>query len=512
MSEESGSREVAAARTQHGGSALRRMAVGSAWMIAARWSVRCIGLVSTVILARLLRPEDFGLVAMGAITVQFVLVFADAGQSLAVIRNVNATSEHFDTAWTMSVCAGAAVALILIGMAPLAGAYFHDERAVAVVQFLALKPLINGFTNVGILAFRKDLRFGKEFQFLVAQKVSVFIATIALALALRSYWALAIGNVCGEVLNVWVSYLMHPYRPRLRLTKLKEIWTYSLWMQFAGIGYFFGEQVDQLIVGGLAGARIMGAYNVSADLASAPTNELVIPTARALFPVYATLLNQPARLAESYLMVLSAVAVIALSTGIGVALVADDLVAVVLGPQWQGTAPLVAWLAVGSGILGVGRSANVVLSVTGNGRIFAVRNWIFVALLAPAAVIGGMSWGSEGVAAARAIVTVLFAPIMFYSVMRVIPVSTVQIIERLWRPSIAALCMAAVVKLSGSEAITQTPLRLLCNVGLGAATFTAALLSLWFLSGRPPGAERILAEQARRLLGRVSGPAGLLRR
>jgi lipopolysaccharide exporter len=512
MNEESRSREVTASRTQHGGSALRRMAVGSAWMIAARWSVRCIGLVSTIILARLLRPEDFGLVAMGAVTVQFVLVFADAGQAFAVIRNADATSEHFDTAWTMSVCAGVAVALILIGMGPLAGAYFHDERAVAVVQFLALKPLINGFTNVGILAFRKDLRFGKDFQFLVAQKVSVFIATVTLALMLRSYWALAIGNVCGEVINVLVSYRMHPYRPRLRLTKLKEIWTYSLWMQFASIANFFGEQADQVIVGGLAGARAMGVYNVSADVASAPTNELVVPVARALFPVYATLLSQPARLADSYLTVLSAVAVIALSTGIGVALVADDLVAVVLGPQWLATAPLVAWLAVGSAILGVGRSANTVLSVTGNGRIFAVRNWIFVALLVPAAIIGGMFWGSVGVAEARAIVTVLFAPVMFYSVMRIIPISTVQIIERLWRPAIAALCMAAAVKLSGSEAITLVPLRLLFNVGLGAATFTVSLFSLWLLSGRPHGAERILAGQAMRLLGRLSGPAGLLRR
>ena len=248
--------------------AFRTVAAGSAWMIGARWGVRCIGLVSTIILARLLRPEDFGLIAMGALTVQFVLVFADAGQSLAVIRNVDATSEHFDTAWTMSVCIGIVVALILVAIAPLSGWYFHDQRAVAVIRFLALKPFINGFTNVGILRFRKDLRFGKDFQFMVAQKFTVFVVVVALALLLRSYWALAIGNVCGEVFNVWLSYRMHPYRPKLRLTKLREIWSYSIWMQFANIGIFFGDQADQLIVGGLAGSPAMGAYNVAADLAA----------------------------------------------------------------------------------------------------------------------------------------------------------------------------------------------------------------------------------------------------
>src|SRR5437764_13385461 len=93
---------------------LQSIARGSAWTIAARWSVRGIGIVSTIILARLLQPADFGIVAMAMIVVGFIAVFSEAGQNLAVIRHPDPTPEHFDTAWTMSVCAGAIVALALV--------------------------------------------------------------------------------------------------------------------------------------------------------------------------------------------------------------------------------------------------------------------------------------------------------------------------------------------------------------------------------------------------------------
>jgi O-antigen/teichoic acid export membrane protein len=478
---------------------LRRIAGGAAWMVAARWAMRSFGLVSTIVLARLLRPEDFGLVAMGALTVQFVLVFADAGQAMAVIRDADATPEHFDTAWTMSICIGTVVGLVLLGMAPLAGAYFHDGRVVPVIQFLALKPFINGFTNVGILNFRKDLRFAKDFQFQVAQRFSVFIVTIALALFLRNYWALAIGNVCGEILSVGLSYIMHSYRPKLRLSRIRDIYAYSLWMQLANIGTYFGDQADQLTVGGLAGTQSMGLYNVSSDLASAPTNEIVIPTARALFPIYATLVSDSARFAQAYLEVLSSVAVIALSTGIGVALVGHDLVTVVLGAKWTAAAPLVGWLAVGSGVLGVARSANAVLVVSGSGSLLAVRNWLFVSLLVPAVIVGGWSRGTEGIAIARMTVTVLFAPIMFYTVVRTIPVTPWQIVERIWRPAAAALVMAVVVMTAGTDAIAIVILRLLTNVCLGGATFALVLFGLWFIAGMPRGFEATVIDQ----LGRV---------
>ncbi|MGC2414133.1 MAG: lipopolysaccharide biosynthesis protein, partial [Stellaceae bacterium] len=439
----------------------------------------------------------FGIVAMAMVAMGLIRVFSTSGQDLAVIRHPNPTAEHFDTAWTMSVCAGCLVALVLVAIAPLAGWYYHDPRVVPVIRFLALAPLLDGLTNIGAVAgFRRSLMFRKEFGFVVVSKLSAVIVAVPLAFALQNYWALAIAAVCGRVVTVIASYRMHPFRPHLRLTKLREIWSYSAWIQFSAIGGFFGEQADQIIVGGVAGAAPMGVYNVAADFATAPTEEIVVPASRATFPVYASLLHDPAGLAHSYLSVLSITALIALSTGFGVALVADDLVAVVFGPKWSTAALLIPWLAISGGLLGVARSVNAVLSVTGHARLNAMRIWAFAALLVPAAIAGGLGWGAEGVAAARMFVTILFIPLMFHSLMRIIPVHSAELFACMWRPALAALAMSAAISFAGN-AISLVPLRLFCNVGMGAVVFAASVLALWFLAGRPAGAERILVAEAK---------------
>ena len=482
---------------------LRDIVYGSVWVIGARWGVRFIGLLSTLILARLLKPDDFGLVAMGAITVQFLLVFADAGQDFAVIRNSEASGEHFDTAWTMSVIIGVCVAAILVAIAPLAGWYFGDPRAVRVIQILALKPLINGFTNVGVLNFRKDLQFDREFIFLVVQRVIVFLIVVAIAFIYRSYWALIIGTLAGELVNVGISYWLHPYRPRFRLSKLREILGYSTWIQFAQIGNFLADRIDQIIVGGIAGTAALGAYNISEDVASSPTNEIVFPIARAAFPVYSRLANDLPRLAETYLGVLAISATISLSTGFGMALVASDFVPIVFGEKWNWIAPLVMWLSIGSGVLGVTRSANMVLAATANGKLFALRNWSFAFLLALGALFGGTISGPSGIAAARTFAIILFIPAVFVAIQRAIPVSSRQIVGAIWRPVIATGCMAVAVTVCGSEAPNLIPLRLVEKVAVGAITFAAASAALWYVIGCPEGPEKIAFMQARNFLVRL---------
>jgi lipopolysaccharide exporter len=101
------------------------------------------------------------------------------------------------------------------------------------------------------------------------------------------------------------------------------------------------------------------------------------------------------------------------------------------------------------------------------------------------------------------LVTILFAPVMFYALMQVIPVTAGQIVACVWRPALAALSMAVAVAISGTQAIPLLVSRLFCNVGLGATVFASVLLALWVLTGRPAGAEQILVRQARTALNRL---------
>ena len=155
-----------------------------------RWATRALGLVSTIVLARLLAPEDFGVVAMAMVVVGFLEVFTQTGVDLALIRDANATREHYDTAWTFEILQGAGLALALLAAAPFATRYFGDARVLTVMQLLSLRAFIGGFENIGVVAFRRDMNFDREFWFGVFKKLCMVALTIGAAFVFRSYWAL----------------------------------------------------------------------------------------------------------------------------------------------------------------------------------------------------------------------------------------------------------------------------------------------------------------------------------
>ena len=167
---------------------------GTAWMIGARWATRLIGLVSMVILARLLAPEDYGLIAMAMLAYGLLETIAYAGVDLALMRQGADTRAHFDTAWTVQLIQGAFVGVLLLVAAPLTAAYFSEPRAVAVIQCIALRSVIDGAQNIGIVSFRKELDFAKEFRFTLYSKLINFLVIVGAAFWFRNYWALVVGS------------------------------------------------------------------------------------------------------------------------------------------------------------------------------------------------------------------------------------------------------------------------------------------------------------------------------
>ncbi|MPZ12376.1 MAG: oligosaccharide flippase family protein, partial [Kiloniellaceae bacterium] len=207
-----------------------RMTKGAAWMIGLRFASRGLGLVSMIILARLLVPADFGLVALAMAMVAVISVFGEFGFELALIQNQKAERRHYDTAWTLGFLRGLiAAALVALAAAPLADV-FGEPRVTDVILVLALVPLIEGLYNIGTVAFRKELTLHKEFVFRIVPRVAGVALTILLAVIWRNYWALVWGTLAGAGLRLVMSYAMHSYRPRFTLAGLREIMNFSKWM------------------------------------------------------------------------------------------------------------------------------------------------------------------------------------------------------------------------------------------------------------------------------------------
>jgi O-antigen/teichoic acid export membrane protein len=263
------------------------MAQGAIWMVAFKLIDRSIGLLSTLILARLLTPENFGIVAMATSFIAVLELIGAFGFDMALIQRRDATREHYDTAWTFSVIFGAVLCVLLVAFAyPIAHFYKHEEL-VAVICTLAFGSLLQGFQNVGVVAFRKDMEFNKEFRFLATKKLVTFPLTITLAFVLENYWALVIGMTAGRLVDLVLSYRFHPYRPKFCLAAAGDLLHFSKWLLLLNVLQFLRDRSSDFVIGRFAGPGPLGLFSVSYELANMPGTELVAPINRAVYPAYA---------------------------------------------------------------------------------------------------------------------------------------------------------------------------------------------------------------------------------
>ena len=154
------------------------MATGIGWMVLARLLDRGIGVVSTLILARLLVPSDFGLVSMATALAAVLELFGAFSFDLALIQNKNAGRRQYDTVWTFNVLFGAACGMVFAALAIPAAHYYREPRLEMVIYVLAATYVFAGFSNVGVVNFRRDLQFRTELKFMLSRRLVTFVVTV----------------------------------------------------------------------------------------------------------------------------------------------------------------------------------------------------------------------------------------------------------------------------------------------------------------------------------------------
>ncbi len=471
-------------------------------MLAMRWCMRLIGIVSTAILARLLVPEDFGIIAMAMIVVGFAEMFAYLGVDLALIQKKDPTRDFYDTAWTINILQGAILTAILFLLAPFIGGFFDEPRVVLVIQFLAFRAVAIGMENIGTVAFRKELDFAKEFRFGVCKKILSFTLTVSLAFWLENYWAIVIGLLGGAIMDVLLSYFLHPFRPKLSLSKFTELWAFSVWILIRHVVHFALDRIDEFIVGKMFGTRAMGGYYISAYVGTMPANEVVMPLARGLYPSYVKMIDDPPRLVESYLKVLGMVSVLCMSICFGMVAVSHDLIHVFLGERWLYIQPVFDFLVMYAGVFSITSGIGTVMMAMDRFRPFVLLTVLHLAVLVTFILIGSHYWGVKGVAAGRLVAIIIVLPLMFLVLKAVVPVTFGRIIFVTWRPLVAGAAMFFIVRFFHIGAIDIPALTLAMDVMVGVVSFVVCLFLLWIAQGRPEGPENVVVGYVLKFLRR----------
>ncbi len=477
----------------------RRMAKGAGWSVTSRLIVRSLGFISTLILARLLVPEDFGLVVVATTCVGIIEIMGEFGLDTVLITRHDASKSLYDTAWTLQVLRGIILFLLVFIGAEYLAALFDDVRLVAVLNWLALGAFVQGFANIGIVEFRKELLLHKELIFQVIQKLSSFFITLIFAYYWRNYWALLAGILTGHVIGLLLSYRMVTYRPSFDLSEWKSIFHFSKWLVIINILNYVSNRSDSLIIGSAVGAKWVGLYGVANEVASLPTTELIYPIQRALFPGFSKIASDLDELRRTYLATFSIVVMLAAPLGIGIALVADPMVKVILGEKWLLAIPLLEILAISGAFRVMGASAGSVMYA-----LARVKTVTMIAGVSTITRVILLVWwthviGAEG-AAWAILVTTILSLFMYLGVLsKILDLPTFFAISSLWRTIISLIVMIYVVSaidyaLIFTESYRDLVTQLALKIMLGAVTYIAVHFLLWVFSGKPNSAEKRVLE------------------
>lgn len=468
----------------------RRIITGSLWLITLRWILRGLTMIRTVVLARILAPADFGLFTMVMLTQRILEVPTALDLETALVRRAEVGRHLFDTAWTLRAAQRLVVSLVLLLCAPIASAYFNDERVTAALQVAALVGFVWALENIGIVYFRKELAFTKEIVITTVSTVIGLTATIVGAFVWRNYWALIAGFIAERVTWVVTSYLIHPFRPRIRWDGARELWTFSRWIPLQNGASFLRNSIDSFLIGRFFGAGPTGFYAMGGTVAALPAAEIVNPVSATLLPSYARLANEPERLARSYLDALGMMAIIAIASQTGVAAVASVFIPLVLGARWTDAVPVAQWLALHTCINVLTGTASQLMMVRGQMRRLTALT--YVQLIAHAVVLSYVALRGDltTLAASKTLMTLLLAPLAFTAIAFGSAIGAAVIARVLWRPVVAAAVMFGAVQALQRAWPDISVAALITQIALGIATFAATLLALWLLAGRPAGAER----------------------
>jgi O-antigen/teichoic acid export membrane protein len=426
---------------------ITKIVSGGLWSGCLRIASRGMGLIRTLILARLLFPEDFG--QIGIVMTIFTLLdcVTQFGFTQALIQRNGHDAGYLDTAWTASLLRSVVLFLVVLGMAPAVAAFFRIDELTALMRVVSVSILLNGLTNIGVVLFQKELNFRQSF---VLEAVPTFVdlvASLAAAWYLRNVWALVWGGMAFNLSRLLLSFLLHPYRPAFRIDRVKfnELFHFGKWILLSGVVVTVTTQGDSLLVGKVFGAAALGYYQMAFLISNVLATEITNTVSQVVFPSYSQIREDRQRLKEAFFRVFQFIVVICVPLSAGVFILSAEFSQQFLGEKWNAAAPLIQIMS-GLGCLrAFGGTAVALFWGIGAPRLAMKYSMVQLAVLG--AMIGPAAhwYGLEGVAAAVLLSYLALEALHAFRLLSLLGAGWVPFIRVMAVPLAASLGMVVVV-------------------------------------------------------------------
>jgi O-antigen/teichoic acid export membrane protein len=375
-----------------------------------------LSLAGTIVLARLLTPDDYGLIGMVTVVVGFAEMFKDAGLSMATVQNERISHEQISTLFWLNVLISAFLGLCVLTGSPMVALFYGKPELTAITAVLSLSFIISGLTIQHQALLRRNMQFGMLASIQIASRVISLISMITLACFGWKYWALVGGTLANALSGTLLTLFFCPWIPgrMKRGTGVRDMVKFGGHVTGANIVNYISMNLDSIMIGKFINAAALGLYSKAYQLFMMPISQIRDPMTQVAMPVLSSLKSQPDRYTKYYLRILDILASLTIPLALYCVIEANFLIRLILGSQWIGAVPVFQALAIAgliqpvSGTLGL-----VMLSFGFSDRYFywgVFNNLVFV----PAFVIG-LQFGIEGVAVAYAVASYIkLVPSLFY--------------------------------------------------------------------------------------------------
>lgn len=303
----------------------------------------------TAVMARLLAPEDFGLVAMASLFLRFGGYFAQMGVGQALIQKAVLTQREIRTGFTTSFVLGALMSAGFFAAAPVAALMFDSSRVVDVSRVLALSFLLQGMGITAESLLRRNLRFRTLAFVEVGSSVVGYMAVgVVCALAGMGVWSLVAAGLAQAAMRsvIVMALVRHPARPLVAGSEILTLYSFGGRVSVISFFEFLGTSLDTLFIGRYAGESLLGQYNRARLLVQLPLDKLTQGTSKVLFPAFSRIQADAVRLRGAYLSGLRMITLLVIPAAAGMAVAADQIALVVLGPQWTRAGEVLPYLAI----------------------------------------------------------------------------------------------------------------------------------------------------------------------
>jgi O-antigen/teichoic acid export membrane protein len=414
-----------------GGTLSQRVVNSGFWVFFLRIFNQGFSLLRLIILAHILSPSDFGLMGIALLTMSILETFSETGFQQALIQKKEDIKLYLDSAWTVLILRGFVLFVILYFIAPYAAVFFNTPEAKPIIRVIGFSILFQVFTNIGITYFKKELEFNKEFIYQLTGTLADFIVAISAVLILRNVWALVLGLLAGNITRCFVSYLIHPYRPRLyfALEKVKELFGFGKWILGSSILIFLLGQGDDILVGKLLGVTMLGFYQLAYRISNMPATEITNVISQVTFPAYSKLQDDLPKLREAYLKVLQVTAFLSFPVAGLIFVLAPDFTRIFLGEKWMPMVPAMQVLCILGALRSIAAASGPIFLALGrpdfDTKISAAELALLAILIYPLTI----KWGITGTAISISIVSCSFIFIILAIVIRLVKMEKIEILN-----------------------------------------------------------------------------------